>query len=206
MFTALVALILLAQETPIDVTYLGSTEPHRLVRNDDGKEIPCQLAGNRFVFLAKNENAVYTVKPGAPASYPRVECVDDGKSLTLSVSGKKVLRYNHAVVEQPDPVFSRSGFLHPVWTPEGKVITNNSPANHLHHHGIWSAWTSSEFEGRKSNFWESKEKQGKVEFVKMEETFTGPVFSGFRARHRFINLNGPDGPKAVLDEIWTVRV
>src|SRR6185295_342475 len=86
------------------------------------------------------------------------------------------------------------------------IITNDSPPNHLHHHGIWSAWTSSEFQGRKSNFWESKEKQGKVECVKVEETFSGPVSGGFRARRRFINLNGPDGPKVALEEVWEVRV
>lgn len=205
MLAAALLLGLLSQEAPIEVTYLGSTEPHRLVRNGDGKEIPCQRAGDRFVLLAKNENAVYTVHPGAPAAFPKVECVDDGKSLTVSVAGKKVLRYNHAVVEQPDPVFSRSGYLHPIWTPSGKVITNDSPRNHLHHHGIWSAWTSSEFEGRKSNFWESKERQGRIECVKVEETTSGPVFGGFKARHRFINLNN-GVEKVVLEEVWEVRV
>lgn len=140
------------------------------------------------------------------AAPSRVDCVDDGKSLTVTVGGKNVLRYPHTVVEQPDPVFSRSGYLHPLWTPSGKTVTNDSPPNHLHHHGIWSAWTSAEFEGRKSNFWESKEKQGKVECVKVEETFSGAESGGFRARHRFVNLNGPDGPKAALDEIWEVRV
>ena len=86
------------------------------------------------------------------------------------------------------------------------MLTNDSPKNHLHHHGLWWAWTSSEFEGRKSNFWESKEKQGKVECVKVEETVSGPVFGGFRAKHRFLNLNGPDGPKAAIEETWEVRI
>jgi hypothetical protein len=62
------------------------------------------------------------------------------------------------------------------------------------------------FEGRKSNFWESKEKQGRVECVKVEESFSGPVFGGFRARHRFVNLNGPDGEKAALEKLWELRV
>jgi hypothetical protein len=55
-----------------------------------------------------------------------------------------------------------------------KIVTNDSPKNHLHHHGIWSAWTSSEFEGRKSNFWESKEKQGRIECIKVEDLRSGP--------------------------------
>jgi hypothetical protein len=162
----------------------------KLVRVSDEREIPAQRTGDSLVFLAKNEKAEYRIAARGASNFPKVECADDGKGLTISVGGKKVLRYNHAVIEQPDPVFSRSGYLHPVWTPSGKVITNDSPKNHLHHHGIWSAWTSSEFEGRKSNFWESKEKQGRIECVGVEEKVSGPVFGGFKARHRFIHLNG----------------
>jgi len=153
--------------------------------------------------------AVLLVALAAQESKPptsRFECVDDGKHLTLKAEGKKVLAYNYAPVEQPDPLFTRSGYLHPIWTPSGKVVTNDSPKNHLHHHGIWSAWTSSEFEGRKSNFWESKEKQGRVECVRVEEKISGAESCGFRARHRFVNLNAPGGEKAALDEIWELRV
>jgi hypothetical protein len=202
MLAAALALLLL-QEAPLEASAPNVTEPHRLLK--DGQEIPFQRSGDRVVFLGKNEPGDYLFTPGAAATFPKVECVDDGKGLTITVAGKKVLRYNHAVIEQPDPVFSRSGYLHPIWTPSGKVITNDSPKDHLHHHGIWSAWTSSEFEGRKSNFWESKAKQGRIECVKVEETFSGPVFGGFKARHRFINLNGA-AEKVVLEEVWEVRV
>jgi len=143
---------------------------------------------------------------GADPKASTAECVDDGRQLTLKVDGKNVLQYHYAPVEQPDPVFTRSGYIHPLWTPSGKIVTNDSPKNHLHHHGIWSAWTSSEFEGRKSNFWESKEKQGRVECVKVEEKISGPGGCGFKARHRFVNLNGPAGEKVALEEVWEVRV
>jgi hypothetical protein len=203
------ALLLLLQDAPVELPLpagVDASKPWKLIDTASGREIPAQFAGGSVVFLAKNQKSEYRLEPGAPAAAPKVEVVDNGKNLTLSVGGRAVLRYNHAVIEQPDPVFSRSGYLHPIWTPAGKVITNDSPPNHLHHHGLWSAWTSSEFEGRKSNFWESKELQGRIECVKVEETVSGPVFGGFRARHRFINLNGPDGPKVALEEVWDVRV
>lgn len=207
MLFAALALVLLSQEDPVELPFPGPTpQVWKLVRASDDQEIPAQRTGDTLVFLAKNEKSDYRIAARAPSAHPRVQVVDDGKGLTISVAGKKVLRYNHAVIEQSDPVFSRSGYIHPVWTPSGKVITNDSPPNHLHHHGIWSAWTSSEFEGRKSNFWESKEKQGRIECVKVEETISGPVFGGFRARHRFINLNGPGGEKVALEEVWEVRV
>ncbi len=202
-------LFLLCQEAPIELPLPAGVDvnkPFRVVRGDSGKEVPARASGRSIVLLAQNEAAQYRVEAAAPSDFPKIEVVDDGKNIDLRYAEKHLLRYHSAAVEQPDALFTRSGYLHPVWTPSGKPITNDSPPNHLHHHGIWSAWTSSEFEGRKSNFWESKEKQGRVECLKVEETFSGSVFGGFRARHRFINLNGPDGPKAAIEEVWEVRV
>ncbi|MBV8881570.1 MAG: PmoA family protein [Planctomycetaceae bacterium] len=205
----LLALLLAFQEAPIELPLPAGVDPAkglRAIRVSDGKEVPARATKTSIVLLAAPAAADYRIESAAPAPSPAVDCVDDGKALVVSVGGKTVLRYNHAVVDQPDPVFSRSGYLHPISTPSGKTVTNDSPANHLHHHGIWSAWTSSEFEGRKSNFWESKEKQGKVEFVKIDGTVSGPVYGGFTVRHRFVNLTAPDGPKTALDEVWDVRV
>jgi hypothetical protein len=202
-------LFLLCQEAPIEVPLpagVDASKPFRAFRVDSGKEVPAQASGAAILLLARNETAAYRLEAASPSEFPRVEVVDDGKNLDLRLGGKNLLRYHSAPVEQPDPLFTRSGYLHPVWTPGGKTITNDSPPNHLHHHGIWSAWTSSEFEGRKSNFWESKEKQGRVECVAIEKTCSGPVYGGFKARHRFMNLNGPDGPKDALDEFWEVRL
>jgi len=207
-------------ESPVEFALpdgVDPAKPWRLIRASDLKEVPFQIVPGdaptavwiHLQDLHPQGKEEYRLQQAAPREFPKMACADDGKSLVFSSSdGKKILQYNYGVVSTPgtDPVFDRSGFIHPVWTPQGKVLTNNSPANHLHHHGIWSAWTSSEFEGRKSNFWESKEKQGKVECVKVEQKFAGPVCAGFRARHRFINLNGPAGPRPVLEEVWDVRI
>src|SRR5882672_2030073 len=203
------ALLLLLQDAPVELPAPAGVDlarPWKLKRASDGRELPAQAVGGSIVFMAGPGTEDCRVEGAVPSDFPRVECVDNGKNLTVSFGGKPVLRYNHAVIEQSDPVFSRSGYLHPIWTPAGKTITNDSPPNHRHHHGLWSAWTSSEFEGRKSNFWESKEKQGRIECLKVEEIVSGPVFAGFKARHRFINLNAPDGPKVALEEVWEVRV
>jgi hypothetical protein len=206
-------------ESPVEFPLpegIDPAKPLRLIRASDLKELPVQIVPGdpraavwvHFQNLHPEGKEQYRLQQVAPRDFPNMECADDGKSLVVSSGAKKILQYNYGVVSTPgtDPVFDRSGFIHPLWTPQGKIITNNSPANHLHHPGIWSAWTSSEFDGRKSNFWESKEKQGKVECVKVEQKFAGPVCAGFRARHWFINLNGPAGPVPVLDEVWDVRI
>ena len=191
--------LLLQVEVPAPAG-LDTSKPFRVVRAD-GQEVPYQLTRDGILLPSSGE---YRMEAVAPKDFPKIEVKDDGRGLTI---GK--LRYNYAVVEAPegvDKVFNRSGYLHPIPTPDGRTISNDFPSNHLHHHGIWFPWTSSEFEGRKSDFWNSKAKQGKVEFVKMNATFSGPLHAGFMAEHRFVNLNGPDGPKTALNETWEVSV
>jgi len=191
-----------------------------VLRDEGGRAVPAQRVPGIPVRLAwrlerpleAGEKRVYRLEssgegPGSPGG---AECRDvEGKHLICRAAGRDVLRYNQAVVSPPpgvDEVFARSGYIHPVWTPGGRVITNDFPPKHLHHHGIWFPWTSAVFEGRKSDFWNSKERQGRIECVKVEGLFSGPVLAGFRAHHRFLNLNAPDGPRPALDETWEVRV
>jgi hypothetical protein len=62
------------------------------------------------------------------------------------------------------------------------------------------------FEGRKIDFWNQKGKQGRVECLGVDGTFSGPVVAGFKARHRFVDQTAPGGEKEVLYEIWEGRV
>ncbi len=181
---------------------IDPAKPFRVVRTD-GTEVPAQAAGASIVL--PTSTGEFRVEQVPPKEISPVPFQDDGRRLHLG----KALRYNHGTVEAPegvDKIFSRSGYLHPILTPDGRTISNDFPSNHLHHHGIWFPWTSSEFEGRKSDFWNSKAKQGRVEFVKLLGASSGPVFAGFRAEQRFVNTNGPDGPRPALNETWEVRV
>ncbi|HEX7861522.1 MAG TPA: PmoA family protein [Verrucomicrobiae bacterium] len=130
----------------------------------------------------------------------------EGK-ITLTVGEKKVLVYQgqESALPRPEikPEFARGGYIHPVFGPSGRQITDDYPANHVHHHGIWFPWTKTTFEGRDVDFWNMGQKKGKVEFVKFAERWSGPVMAGFQAEHRFVDLT-PATPKAALNESWTV--
>jgi len=107
---------------------------------------------------------------------------------------------------RPDikPVFRRGGYLHPIYTPSGRLVTDDFPPNHVHHHGVWWAWTHTEFDGRKPDFWNMGDGKGRVEFVALDDTWSGPVHGGFRSRHRFVDLTSPQ-PVTALNETWEVR-
>jgi hypothetical protein len=123
--------------------------------------------------------------------------------------GRKILRYNHAVVPPPkgqSELFSRSGFIHPLWSPSGDVLTEIHPPDHIHHLGIWMPWTHTKFQGKDVDFWNLKEGQGTVRFVKFLSTTSGPVYGGFQAEQEHVALKTDQGEKVVLNEVWDVRV
>jgi hypothetical protein len=132
--------------------------------------------------------------------------LDDGV-VALSAQGRKILKYQGAESELPRPdikaAFKRGGYIHPLYSPSGRIITDDYPPNHIHHHGIWFPWTKTSFEGRSPDFWNMGEGRGKVEFVRFGELWSGPVEAGFVAEHRFLDLTSGE-PKAALNESWEV--
>ncbi len=161
--------------------------------------------------LKPGEKKVYEVvdKPTVFAKFSTVKTEQNESFLEITTGRHKVLRYNHAVVPPPagkSKLYSRSGFIHPLWSPAGSVLTAMHPEDHIHHMGIWMPWTRTGFEGRGVDFWNLAEGQGTVRFVKYLSTTSGPVFGGFRAEQEHVVLDANNGDKVALDEIWDVRV
>lgn len=63
-------------------------------------------------------------------------------SLELADAGKPVFVYNHGMILGNGAPESRrrSGYLHPVYAPDGTVVTDDFPKDHFHHRGIFWAW------------------------------------------------------------------
>ena len=138
-----------------------------------------------------------------------VEVIENDSFLQIQIGKDKILRYNHAVVPPPqgaDAVYARSGFIHPLWSPTGTVLTAIHPQHHIHHMGIWMAWTKTKFLGRKIDFWNLKKGEGTVRFAHLDFIEIGPVFGAFGVQHKHVDLKAPGGEEVVLDETWDVRV
>ena len=132
------------------------------------------------------------------------------KALVVKFRDQPVLRYNYGMVPLPDPktppIQARNAYIHPVWTPSGKVVTDDYNPDHWHQRGIWFAWVETEFEGRNPDFWNLGDGTGTVRFQGVEARQNGPVFAGFRVRHRHLDLSAPAGEVEVLRETWDVKV
>ncbi|MFV0442358.1 MAG: PmoA family protein, partial [Planctomycetaceae bacterium] len=144
----------------------------------------------------------------AESSY-RVESVQNERGLELRRDGRTVLQYHIAVADPPagiDPVYRRSGFLHPVATPAGAVVTADFPVDHPHQHGIFSAWVKTSFKGRSVDFWNQAGKTGAVEHVRVIDTTSGPGWAGFQVELQHLDLAASGGSIPVLREVWTLTL
>jgi hypothetical protein len=138
-----------------------------------------------------------------------VSVVDDGKQLRVAIGPTPVLTYRSAVVQPPnpkEPYYAKSGYIHPLLSPSGKLVTDDFNPDHAHQHGIMFAWRKTTCEGRSTNGWDQKDGHGKVEHVGVESLGGGPVFGQFTVRLQQVDLTAPGGPRPILREQWRVRV
>jgi hypothetical protein len=159
--------------------------------------------------LKRGTKKTFQFVKASPASGAQAK--SDNASVTLSAFGKTALVYRTEKTplppNRPDlkPIFQRGGYIPPVLSPGGKQITDDYPSNHKHHHGIWFAWTHTEFEGRTPDFWNMGDGKGTVEFVSLDKTWSGAVHAGFTGKHRQVDLTAPK-PKVALNETWNVKL
>lgn len=150
-----------------------------------------------------------TEKAAAPDEAASVKVQHDERTLRVEVDGKPVLQYNIGVVPSEDPkepAYARSGFIHPVCDPAGKIVTDSMPADHMHQHGLMFAWVDTTFEGRSIDFWNSYKHEGLIRHVELLATSNGPVCGSFATTLDHVDLKAPGGEKVVLHETWVVHV
>ncbi|MGZ8558384.1 MAG: DUF6807 domain-containing protein [Chitinophagaceae bacterium] len=145
----------------------------------------------------------------APAKFSMVTATDIDGALIIGAGNKKLLSYFHKTVYPPagiDTNYKRSGFIHPLWTPHGQVLTNIQPKDHYHHYGIWNPWTHTVFEKDTVDFWNIKGKQGTVRFAKFNSITNGAVYAEYEALHEHVVYKKEKTEKVALNEIQTIRV
>jgi len=144
-----------------------------------------------------------------PETFQSLEIEKDDASLKIKSGDKYVLQYNQAEVYPPkdvDPIYKRSAFIHPVWSPDQQILTRIQPPDHYHHYGIWNPWTRTKFQERQVDFWNLAEGQGTVRFKGFLSFTEGPVFAGFRAYQEHIDFTSEQDEVVALNEVWDIRV
>ena len=132
-----------------------------------------------------------------------------GENLTISDGSKDLFTYQFKTVFPPDgvnPVYQRSGFVHPLYTPNGQVLTRIQPPDHYHHYGIWNPWTQTLFEKDTVDFWNLAKKQGTVRFAKFTSKKHNKNKATFTALHQHVVFKKDGSEKVALNEWQTYTV
>lgn len=187
------------------------------LRDEEGNVTPIQVDVDRrasFVLtgLAAGERRRLTLEPALDRRpRPVVEAVRRADRVDITVDQRlaAVYRADTSLGSSIEPSvpreIRRGGYLHPVYSPEGRLVTDDYAPNHLHHHGIWSAWAPSRFAGHTVDFWNMGERTGAVQFEGIASVWSGQIHGGVRARHRFTDLVAKPLRTALVEE-WQVTV
>ena len=209
------------QDSPIVATLpdgFQATGSPVLTDLESGQKIPAQwtpdesqLAWILSEEMPANSKREYklTLEPSSVATTPpEMRCDQQDEQLKLTSRERPILQYNAALNSAPeglDDVQARNGYLHPIQTPKGVVITDDFAPDHPHQRGVFLAWTDSQFEGKLINFWEIQDKLGRIEHARILQTVDGPVFCQLDVELRFLDVRDPSQFKEVLKETWSLR-
>lgn len=185
-----------------------------LIKDEEGSERHLQVDGNNRGWLlisdlSAGDHKIYNFDSNWKTDTSAGNYEMDENTITLQSGQRDILSYFHGPNDPPDQLddrYKRGGYIHPVYTPNGVIVTNHLNTHvHPHHSGIWSAWTSTRFQDRRPDFWNIHNDNGRVDQVGgLQEIWSGPVFTGFRAKHHFTDLSGTE-PIVLLNEEWEVR-
>jgi len=204
--------------TPIVIdlpAQLASYTSFKLMYEGGSKAIPIQeFDQNQWMFILDSsipqdtivKFVLQPVKEAQQASKVKLE--RESEKLTIHIGDKPVLSYFTEVQQPPEgspAYYQRSGFIHPLYSPGGQVLTNDFPADHMHQHGIFLAMVNTTFQDQSIDFWNQQNKTGTVTHVEVIDTISGPVFAGFTCRLQHLAIPEND-TTIVLDEIWQVNV
>lgn len=206
-------------ETIVSFTFPDAVEPgvYRMESGMDEGSVTIQVDEHNtgwFILedLPAGSSVTYTLDMASlSSSVPAdmgVTTSIDRNTISLMNGESEVLSYYYDDNELPDgmdEMYRRGGYIHPVNSPDGIPLTNHLDQKvHPHHYGIFSAWTSTEFQGRTPDFWNPHNHTGRVDDGdSLETAWEGPVHGGFRAVNYFVDISS-SAPVTALNEEWKV--
>lgn len=139
---------------------------------------------------------------------PGIKISDDGQSIRFAYRDSLLMSYRYQPMPVPEGVsqiYSRSGFVHPLNTVEGNMLSRIQPPDHYHHYGLWHPWTHTEYDGEEIDFWNLNKGQGTVRHSDIIGWTEGPVFSELTVVLDHV-IHPGRGEQTVLKELLTYRI
>jgi hypothetical protein len=151
-----------------------------------------------------------TVGASAESQEARLSILETERAITVRYGDLQVLVYQKAELPPPDgapEAYRRSGFIHPLHSPSGGVLTSIHAPDHLHHMGLWHAWVKTTHQGREVDFWNLKKELGRVRYTETEAIHRETDFVGFTVvQQQLAYIGSAKEERVILEETFTVMV
>tara|TARA_R110002049_G_scaffold27321_3_gene94402 strand:+ start:32956 stop:34050 length:1095 start_codon:yes stop_codon:yes gene_type:complete len=160
-----------------------------------------------LVGLAVSAGAADESRGDLSAAAPHVSETDD--AIVIKVGDRPVLQYNKSNTQPPDgidPIYARSGYIHPIFSPSGTMVSGHYPADHPHQTGLFNAWVNATFRGHAVDFWNIKKGLGRVAHAKVLRVENHDDRAEFSAELVHEDIHDPQSVVTVLRERWDVVV
>ena len=193
--------------TPVSFTLPEQIAAGRLVNEEIGDEIPCQIFDNRLHFIVQaipaGIDGSYLFHPGeesaAATKGVKARHQNRNKLIDFRVLGRAFTTYHYST-ETPRP------FFHPLLGPYKRPMTRAYPmeeaegetSDHMHHRGVWVA--HGDVNG--TDNWSEAGNHGRQVHKSFDYIIEGPVFAEFCERLQWEDHE----QKKVMEEIRTFRI
>ena len=135
-------------------------------------------------------------------------CNESEEAISIKIGDQPFLTYHTAIVLPPvgiDAIYKKSGYIHPIQSPTGRCVTGDFAPSHAHQHGFFLAWVKTKFAGHSVDFWNQKNKTGRVAHSKVIAVNNSNEFAEFEVELSHEDISNLDQPVQVLSERWKVR-
>jgi hypothetical protein len=186
-----------------------------VLRDESGEAIATEVLRDRalaFVVraMAPREVRRFQLEPALDRKDPPpLVARETADGVELTIGGRPVAAYRAqpapSIVDPVRPGLGRGGYLHPLLSPDGRVVTGDDAPERPEQRGLWSAWAASSFDGRRPDFWHTGAGTGSVEFEGVQRTWSGTIVAGFETRHRVVDRSAHPPATAETDS-WRVTL
>lgn len=134
-----------------------------------------------------------------------VRFLRDASGITAISGDRKILRYLTAPAKPPPDspsYYQRSGFIHPIYSVSGQVLTDDFPLTHAHQHGLFHAWADARFRNSHVDFWNQFKQEGTVIHDRILEMKERKDYADLTTQQIYTSTQFG----AILREQWHIRI
>lgn len=139
----------------------------------------------------------------------QVTLQESTKGMDFLLDGKLVLSYQ--MTKEPVPsgikeAYSKSGFIHPIQSPSGQILSRIQPEDHYHHYGIWGPYARATIGGKEVDFWNLGDEKGRVDFSRVLSKKQAGGAAELTVRQHHVDLKASAASQIAMEEDLRIKV